>query len=747
MNTNNQNHYGLNVEQLEAELCALLKNQEFNALPIDTLLQEYRVLYENQILTSFEHALCTKIEDRLWDAHVRINDHFRKQLGYFRDLKGKKKPVEQRKAAKLYLRFLKSSQRFYRGYLQRLATHSGGISEIAVIARKFTLDSASPTPEKNTQTTPELQHAILRSCHQTLMHLGDLSRYRELELDVTDKKKNWRPAIGLYDLAIEINPSSGMPHTQLAIIARIEGDHILTLYHLYRAQIAYEPPPRAINNLDRELKMLRVSLKPADFPVDTSDHTGSPPTYLKRCLPLLHSYYFGVSVSQEYNKVEDRTLRYLLKGLKERTLDTELVNMIVLSSIAADIAAGDRWQVDPEEVQNWHAFKSIQRLNLQIFSCLLRSLRTQDEDRTQEGSKIDKISSTIRRLLPSLRYYSAWLVSRAGPLSLHLDDSTMDRFVRDFWAIYTKTMSLLLSTTNVIELPRLEYLLEEDMEIIGFRPLQEVQMQRKLAVSESFLRRANLCEVVVTRQPPDIEMQYRIQDLLHDALELTETDYVPIELVVGEGNHRRFAMLGESIDSRETRTSLTEPSTRSAGLDMETTTNDTASLDASAPVLLNTTENQIEEDSVGPSLSNNMAPPASKYSTSDHSIAQANGANETSFAIGDSTLNALSKLHQDYEWVSQGHATQSQPNKNSQSQHVQSVKSTPSDMPDPTQAYKAENLPRLHPARIKRASTRGQHYDNFTADIDFNSPNIFPDSSDFIRRTAVSEQTPPNGQG
>ena len=57
MDTNNQNQYGYNVccvkttsiaesfldsnvEQLEAELCALLKNKEFNALPIDTLLQE-----------------------------------------------------------------------------------------------------------------------------------------------------------------------------------------------------------------------------------------------------------------------------------------------------------------------------------------------------------------------------------------------------------------------------------------------------------------------------------------------------------------------------------------------------------------------------------------------------------------------------------------------------------------------------------------------------------------------------------
>ena len=100
----------------------------------------------------------------------------------------------------------------------------------------------------------------------------------------------------------------------------------------------------------------------------------------------------------------------------------------------------------------------------------------------------------------------------------------MDRFVRDFWAFYTEAMSLLLSATKVNDLPPLEYLLEEDVDTIGFRPLQQMQMQRKLAVSESFLRRASLCEVIVKRQPAHIEMQYRIRDLLDDALELTEND-------------------------------------------------------------------------------------------------------------------------------------------------------------------------------------------------------------------------------
>lgn len=44
--------------------------------------QSYRALYEDLLLKSCENALRTNIEDKLWDAHVRINGRFRKQLGY-----------------------------------------------------------------------------------------------------------------------------------------------------------------------------------------------------------------------------------------------------------------------------------------------------------------------------------------------------------------------------------------------------------------------------------------------------------------------------------------------------------------------------------------------------------------------------------------------------------------------------------------------------------------------------------------
>lgn len=54
--------------------------------------------------------------------------------------------VEKRKAVTHYLRFIKSSQRFYRGYIQRLATTYGGIRELEAVAQKFSPDSVFSNP-------------------------------------------------------------------------------------------------------------------------------------------------------------------------------------------------------------------------------------------------------------------------------------------------------------------------------------------------------------------------------------------------------------------------------------------------------------------------------------------------------------------------------------------------------------------------------------------------------------------------
>lgn len=112
----------------------------------------FRSASEDVALRDLLSARSHDVENRLWVAHSRANATFRKQLSKVRpssdDLpwwcsntrqlrrETPNKPVETRKFIKLYLEFLKDSQRFYRNYIQRLNATYGAIPELEQIAQQ-----------------------------------------------------------------------------------------------------------------------------------------------------------------------------------------------------------------------------------------------------------------------------------------------------------------------------------------------------------------------------------------------------------------------------------------------------------------------------------------------------------------------------------------------------------------------------------------------------------------------------------
>ena len=103
--------------------------------------RRYRSAFENLVFLDFEKAASKAAESHLWEAHGKINKKYRSSLAKFREGEGRKKPVERRKLEKHYLDFIKSSTRFYRGYIQRLASHYEDVPEVLQVAGKFRLDS------------------------------------------------------------------------------------------------------------------------------------------------------------------------------------------------------------------------------------------------------------------------------------------------------------------------------------------------------------------------------------------------------------------------------------------------------------------------------------------------------------------------------------------------------------------------------------------------------------------------------
>lgn len=295
----------------------------------------------------FAAATARKIDPRLWEAHASVNRKFRPFLARFRDGDGKKKHVERRKAEKLYLEFVKSSMRFYRGYIQRLASHFRDVPEVLEVARKFGLDSKfsamggafhsiilvdlSADPTQSVDAFLKTQ--ITRSCYSSLVQLGDLSRYRETELQT--KERNWGPAKGYYDLAITLDPTSGVAYNQLAVIALADQDHLRAVYYLYRAIMVFNPAPLAPKNLELEFKKIRTRASQG-VPISASNTKGE--SDLSDSFILYHSRCadnaFAGSDDQQ-NEIFQR----LADDLREKPLDSR-VRKFCLINIAAEHAMG-----------------------------------------------------------------------------------------------------------------------------------------------------------------------------------------------------------------------------------------------------------------------------------------------------------------------------------------------------------------------------------------------------------------------
>ena len=182
---------------------------------------------------------------------------------------------------------------------------------------------------------------ILISCHQSLIRLGDLSRYRETEL--VTKDRNWGPAIGYYDLAGAIRPSSGASHNQLAVIALADGDHLRSTYHLYRALAVKEPHPTAKNNLEVEFKKVITTWEKHGelMHQKLQQDLNHSQTKLLGWFLLLHAQCHKGTEFKGHYELETEVLSQLVIDLKERSLEGTL-EKLVLVNIAAEMFAGIR---------------------------------------------------------------------------------------------------------------------------------------------------------------------------------------------------------------------------------------------------------------------------------------------------------------------------------------------------------------------------------------------------------------------
>lgn len=481
--------------------------------------------------------------------------------------------VEIRKFQKHYLHFIKASQRYYRQYILNLDAHFDGIPELRNIAQKWKDDStwsrsAAPRPAHTTpasKTSPRpripaaLRNNVFQSCHQTLIHLGDLSRYRETELVDKDKERNWGPAKGYYDLAADIYPDSGHAHNQLAVVSREDGDHFRSVYHLYRSLACKLPYPQAKSNLETEFKRIIAAWEKGQLISNHKSADGNTGRALVAWFVRLHSKIYKGEEFAAHDELEGEVLSHLAIELKERPLDS-ILPKIILINLAAEYFATVQMQTanPPEHIMRTYFY--FLRLNVKTFFILLQVLQPElerlseaDDATHQNGDNArqlsDKITAVARRILPGLRLYSTWFARYWQVLNANIADTLTTVDVQELWKAYAATLTLLTSSFPVDQLPQENYMLEEDTDTLGFQPLMSPDTMKVWYNGEAL--KAKWTEV--ERNHPNVEMLMRIKDLLIDGLLLTQNAEAPLDLAGTRFIYREAGVPSELLASPNTR--------------------------------------------------------------------------------------------------------------------------------------------------------------------------------------------------
>ena len=390
---------------------------------------------------------------------------------------------------------------------------------------------------------------VLASCFDALIHLGDLSRWREQAR--TEGEANFGPAIGFYDLASTLRPDSGKPHHQLAVIAASspEPDDLRIVYHFYRSLTAVLPHPKAEENLEQQFqKIMSRSSHQRSLSVRRAEESATVTDLISWHMQLHAKCRLG-PIFEEYAELEHQVIGYLTMNILELPM-ASMLKKLVMVNLAAEWVAKTKAERSccllrshelllivvgfPGEVNLIVARLYFLKLNFKTMDTLLHLFSNELDKMNSpaygfnlqniQRKPEDKVSVVMRRLLPSLVNYSSWLLTAAtGFATVQGEGSFQSAFannVHAFWTTYTKVLTKLINMFEPEDLPEIDYLLEEDEETIGFKPFQNRRLMNRYIVNN--YRKPDSGSVA--RHHPNREMLGRIRRIITDGQQLASID-------------------------------------------------------------------------------------------------------------------------------------------------------------------------------------------------------------------------------
>ncbi|KAI1108191.1 hypothetical protein F5Y14DRAFT_101176 [Nemania sp. NC0429] len=511
---------------------------------VEQTIAEYRLACMTVIFHDFEYAVTKKVETCLWQCHTYVNGEYRQALSR---LTTSSQVVQRRKLDKLYRAFLKTSEQFYVVYIQQLHNRFS-IPELQQIARKTKPQSAKP-PAENVSPPTALRDMVLRSCQMTLVHLGDLVRYR-CQSSEKFSKTTFDTASDYYGLANSLDPDDGSAHHQLAVLHQIPSQHFDIVYHFHRAIAVSKPHKLAFQNLEREFK------SPENTSQAKKGSLKDPSQAMVIWFVRLHAFFFHGKHFSQHSELEEEVLHRFELALKSESSDgTLLLKMILVNMAAYDVSTEKvkaSWTMERSQ-----ACQFLLRFNIRAMLILLRTLDRVLRDDTiataisdtnsNNGESCIAFAPSLHKLLPLFRLYLAWsYVTRADLLQYQ---EYLEPHIKDLYRLLADILtSLNLYIDPTAETVSSKYLLTEDVEAQGLRPFNDRRLPLFLHVEEH--QGSTHPKRVKTQKPQqyvfgrrfkkETEAVWRIRDIICCGVFLAGSPKFPIALTTQTDHGREY---------------------------------------------------------------------------------------------------------------------------------------------------------------------------------------------------------------
>ncbi|KAK8026649.1 telomerase activating protein E.t1.c1 [Apiospora marii] len=512
---------------------------------IETLMQQYRLHSVAAIFADFSYAQKQDIETVLWSTHTMFNNTYRKVLSRIGD---RSQVVQKRKVDKLYRDFLKYSQLFYKGYVQRLAG-SYDIPELKQAAYGLEVE-----PQGAVQTSgdlpPAMRTALVNACYMTLVRLGDLARYRCQHAEKATKG-SFDTALTYYGLASMLDPDDGTCHHQMAVLHQIQGQQLEIIYRFHRSISIAKPYALGPGNLqkafDRHQNQSNSRRGAAKDPAEA----------IVSWFVKLHAHYAKGKKFSVQRELEDEVLHQLEMSLKGDGSEDVVLKMILINIAAYDIAKENLNDPDKWSMEGSQTCQYILNFNLRTIQVLVRQLLTALQNDTgitlasnQDGVSecTVEFSASLSKLISLCRICVAWLYVTRSDLNAyqdHLDQKAREDVHRLVAEVLTRLLPHALVNCLVAQS---KYLLPEDTEIIGLRPLADEQLPLFIDDKITGLSGSTHCrkalkprkEVTRPHFRPHTETLWRIRDILLCGIYLAASHESPLMMTGGPNGTRTW---------------------------------------------------------------------------------------------------------------------------------------------------------------------------------------------------------------